>query len=68
MHARLSSLAPLRLQRFAGHLRRLCLRQNAVSFLDPEVFSQLQELDELDLYDNKIKTVGDALNQLSSLT
>lgn len=68
MHARVSSLAPLRLQRFAGHLRRLCLRQNAVSFLDPEVFCQLGKLEELDLYDNKIKTVGDALDQLSSLT
>jgi protein phosphatase 1 regulatory subunit 7 len=56
------------LQRFAGHLRRLCLRQNVVSFLDPEVFHQLQKLEELDLYDNKIKAVGDALNQLSSLT
>lgn len=67
MHARLSSLAPLRLQRFAGHLKRLCLRQNAVSFLDPDVFRQLQELEELDLYDNKIKTVGEALDELSSL-
>ena len=68
MHARLSSLAPLRLQRFAGHLRRLCVRQNAVSFLDPEVFHQLQKLEDLDLYDNKIKAVGDALDRLSSLT
>ncbi|KAF8440526.1 L domain-like protein [Boletus edulis BED1] len=68
VHARLSSLAPLRLQRFTGHLKRLCLRQNVVSFLDPEVFCQLQKLDELDLYDNKIKMVGDALDQLSSLT
>lgn len=67
MHARLSSLAPLRLQRFAGHLRRLCLRQNAISFLDSEVFRQLQKLEELDLYDNKIKTIGDALDELTSL-
>lgn len=68
MHARISSLAPLRLQRFAGHLKRLCIRQNAVSLLDPEVFRQLQKLEELDLYDNKIKTVGGALDGLSLLT
>lgn len=68
IHARVTSLTPLRLQRFAGHVKRLCLRQNAVSFLDPEVFCQLQKLEELDLYDNKLKVVGDALDQLSLLT
>ncbi|KAF8841760.1 L domain-like protein [Paxillus ammoniavirescens] len=68
VHAQISSLAPLRLQRFAGHLKRLCLRQNAISFLDPEVFHRLVGLEELDLYDNKIKDVDDALDKLSSLT
>lgn len=68
VHARIGSLTSLRLQRFANHLKRLCLRQNFVSFLDPEVFHQLTKLEELDLYDNKIKTVGDALDKLSSMS
>ncbi|KAH7911090.1 L domain-like protein [Hygrophoropsis aurantiaca] len=68
IHARLSSLACLRLERFGNYLKKLCLRQNAVSQLDPEVFGVLKELEELDLYDNKIKAVGDALNNLTKLT
>lgn len=68
MHARLSSLTNLRLHRFAKHLRKLCLRQNAISHLDPEIFRPLTQLEELDLYDNKLKTVGDALNDMSALT
>jgi hypothetical protein len=39
-----------------------------ISHLDPEIFAQLTELEELDLYDNKIHTVGEALNHLSNLT
>jgi protein phosphatase 1 regulatory subunit 7 len=46
----------------------LCLRQNHVSHLDPGDFWLLTELEELDLYDNKVKTVGDALNHLSKLS
>lgn len=68
VHSRISSLENLRLGRFADHLHRLCLRQNFISHLDPEVFSLLTKLEELDLYDNKIKTVGDALNAMSKLT
>ncbi|KAG6836822.1 hypothetical protein H0H93_002668 [Arthromyces matolae] len=67
VHARIGSLANLRLPRFANHLKRLCLRQNFVSVLDPEVFHLLTNLVELDLYDNKLKTVGDALLKLSNL-
>ncbi|KAG1804239.1 uncharacterized protein BJ212DRAFT_1394370 [Suillus subaureus] len=68
VHSRLSSLANLRLDRFARHLRKLCLRQNAISHLDPEVFKLLTQLEELDLYDNKLKTVGDTLDDMSALT
>ncbi|KAH7930192.1 L domain-like protein [Leucogyrophana mollusca] len=68
IHARLSSLTCLRLERFGNYLKKLCLRQNAVSQLDPEVFGVLKKLEELDLYDNKIKTVGEALNELTNLT
>jgi Leucine-rich repeat (LRR) protein len=68
VHSRLSSLERLRLPRFATHLQRLCLRQNFISSLDPEIFSLLTKLVELDLYDNKIKHIGDALNNLTALT
>lgn len=68
MHSRLSSLANLRLHRFARHLKKLCLRQNAITHLDPEIFKLLTQLEELDMYDNKLKTVGDAFANMSSLT
>jgi Leucine-rich repeat (LRR) protein len=68
VHSRLSSLERLRLARFATHLQRLCLRQNFIANLDPEIFSHLIKLVDLDLYDNKIKHVGDALNNLKELT
>ncbi|KAG6865722.1 hypothetical protein C0991_012368 [Blastosporella zonata] len=67
VHARIGSLTELRLPRFSNYLKRLCLRQNFVSFLDPEVFGVLTNLEELDLYDNKLKNVGDALLKLSKL-
>jgi|SRR6266702_2510411 len=67
IHSRLFSLDRLRLPRFAAHLQKLCLRQNFISTLDPEVFSLLTNLVELDLYDNKIRDVGDALNNLSAV-
>ena len=67
VHSRLFSLDRLRLSRFAAHLQRLCLRQNFISTLDPDVFSLLTNLVDLDLYDNKIRHVGDALNNLSAL-
>ncbi|KAF9266606.1 L domain-like protein [Marasmius fiardii PR-910] len=68
VHSRIGSLDELRLPRFAKHLKKLCLRQNHISHLDPEVFQQLTNLEELDLYDNQVKDVGDALNKLSKLT
>ncbi|KAG2060844.1 L domain-like protein [Suillus hirtellus] len=68
VHSRLSSLANLRLDRFARHLKKLCLRQNAISYLDPDIFKLLTQLEELDLYDNKLKTLGDALDNMSALT
>jgi protein phosphatase 1 regulatory subunit 7 len=67
LHSRLTSLKSLRLGRFAEHLTKLGLRQNLVSFLDPDIFSVLTNLEELDLYDNRVKTVGHALNNLSKL-
>jgi protein phosphatase 1 regulatory subunit 7 len=67
VHARLKDLDNLRLQRFAGYLKRLCLRQNFISNLNPEVFGTLVKLEELDFYDNKLKAVGDALNNLTHL-
>ncbi|KAJ4476232.1 hypothetical protein J3R30DRAFT_3658258 [Lentinula aciculospora] len=68
VHSRIGSLDELRLSRFANHLKRLCLRQNHISILDPDVFRLLTKLEELDLYDNKIKDPGHALDHLSSLS
>ncbi|KAF8625562.1 hypothetical protein AX15_005326 [Amanita polypyramis BW_CC] len=67
MHLRIGSLASLRLPRFARHLKRLCLRQNVITHLDPEIFHALSNLEELDLYDNKIRHLGNALDKLSNL-
>ncbi|KAF9468131.1 hypothetical protein BDZ94DRAFT_844706 [Collybia nuda] len=67
VHVRIGSLANMRLPRFAGHLKRMCLRQNFISYLDPEVFHLLTKLEELDFYDNKLKTVDDALDRLINL-
>jgi protein phosphatase 1 regulatory subunit 7 len=49
------------------HLKKLCLRQNFIAKLDPTVFHTLTKLEELDLYDNKLKSVGDALEELANL-
>jgi protein phosphatase 1 regulatory subunit 7 len=68
VHSRLSSLERLRLTRFATHLQKLCLRQNFIVNLDPEIFTHLTKLVDLDLYDNKIRHIGDALNNLKELT
>ena len=54
-HARISSIPSLRLSRFSA-VRKLCLRQNAISSIQfPGGFGQ--DLQELDLYDNLIKHV-----------
>ena len=57
----------LGLPRFKDHLKRLCLRQNFISHLDPQIFGPLARLEDLDLYDNKIKHVGTAFNNLANL-
>ncbi|KAH9945243.1 L domain-like protein [Epithele typhae] len=69
IHARLNSASveKLGLPRFGGHLKRLCLRQNFITHVNSEVFGALTALEDLDLYDNKIKHVGTALNTLKSL-
>ncbi|KAJ7593061.1 hypothetical protein C8J56DRAFT_489482 [Mycena floridula] len=52
----------LRLPRFASHLRRLRLGQNFITTLDDKVFHPLTKLKELDMYDNKLKTVGSSVS------
>ncbi len=49
-------------------LKKLCLRQNYITKLEQEDFAALEALEELDLYDNKLKRVGDALDNLKNLT
>ncbi|PBL03723.1 L domain-like protein [Armillaria gallica] len=58
VHCRLGSLDPLQLPRFAQHLKRLCVRQNHISTLEPLALSSLTLLKELDVYDNKLKNSG----------
>jgi protein phosphatase 1 regulatory subunit 7 len=68
VHSRITSCTPLNLPRFSRNLKKVCLRQNFISKLDPDDFNPLKELEELDFYDNKIKNVGQALDTLSKLT
>lgn len=67
-HSRISSCTPLGLPRFAAALKRLCLRQNFIQTLETADFGPLKSLEDLDLYDNKIKHLGDALNGHDQLT
>lgn len=66
IHSKLSSISKLNLPRFT-RLKKLCLRQNFISALDPEALSPLTELEELDLYDNRIKHVSNGLDTLTNL-
>ncbi|KIO34598.1 hypothetical protein M407DRAFT_240458 [Tulasnella calospora MUT 4182] len=68
IHSRITSCTPLGLPRFATGLKRLCLRQNFIQTLETADFGPLKSLEELDLYDNKIKHLGDALNGHDQLT
>ncbi|KAJ1307645.1 hypothetical protein OPQ81_001739 [Rhizoctonia solani] len=67
IHARLHNLDALRLPRFKDHLKRLCLRQNFLTHIGTDDIGALTKLEELDVYDNKLKGVGDALDQLTDL-
>ncbi|CAE6354181.1 unnamed protein product [Rhizoctonia solani] len=67
VHARLHHLDALRLPRFKDHLKRLCLRQNFVAHIGADDIGSLTKLEELDVYDNKLKGVGDALDTLTDL-
>ena len=44
------------------------MRQNYITQLDPDVLKALVELEDLDLYDNKIKSVDDSLSALKKLS
>lgn len=68
IHSRLNSISRLGLQRFGPHLRKLCLRQNYITQLDPEVVQTLVELEDLDLYDNKLKSIDNSLSALKKLS
>ncbi|PAV16652.1 hypothetical protein PNOK_0827200 [Pyrrhoderma noxium] len=67
VHSRLSNLQSLRLPRFGNNLKKLCLRQNNISTLELDVFGPLSGLEELDLYDNKLKAIGNALDGCSRM-
>jgi protein phosphatase 1 regulatory subunit 7 len=67
LHAKVSSVPALRLPRFAKTLKTLCLRQNAITELDPAEFSPLTELEDLDIYDNQVRDLGTALEGMPRL-
>ena len=67
IHSRITSCTPLNLPRFAASLKRLCLRENFISVVDPADFGPLVNLEEMDFYDNKIKTIGAALTEMPDL-
>ena len=67
INARLVGLQQLRLARFGAHLKKLCLRQNLINSLDPETFNTLTVLEELDLYDNRLKHVDGVLDACTKL-
>lgn len=72
-HLRLknASLEPLRLGRFGKSLKRLCLRQNELSSPLPQgVFGDLEALEELDMYDNRLgpEVTDEEVKGLNSLT
>ncbi len=54
LHSRLATLSNLRLSRFSKSLKKLGLRANFLTSLDQD-FQSMTLLEELDLYDNKIK-------------
>ncbi|PVF92744.1 putative SDS22-protein phosphatase 1 regulatory subunit 7 [Serendipita vermifera] len=65
--SKLASCAHLDLPRFARHLKNVCLRANYLNTLEAEAFGSLKLLEELDLYDNRIKQLGNALDGKQSL-
>ncbi|KAF9520835.1 hypothetical protein BS47DRAFT_405890 [Hydnum rufescens UP504] len=67
LHSRISSVPSLRLPRFARSLKSLCLRQNSLAELDPAEFGPLTLLEELDIYDNQVKDLGKALENMTKL-
>lgn len=56
----------MRVSRFR-QLKRLGLRQNQLTCLPDEVFGALAELEDLDVYDNRLTTL-DGLAPLTALT
>lgn len=66
IHCRISHLHSLKLERFTK-LRRLCLRQNQIKKLEELPTALKEEIEELDVYDNLIKKVGNALEGFERL-
>ncbi|TKY86634.1 hypothetical protein EX895_004273 [Sporisorium graminicola] len=68
-HLRLTTTKRLGLQRFAGSLKRLCLRQNLLTKIRAKDIGSLTQLEDLDLYDNSIEKITglDELTKLESL-
>lgn len=68
MNLKNSDIRKLQLSRFASHLKSLCLRQNLITKITQEDIGQLNQLEDLDLYDNSLeKTYGEVLKGCEKL-
>lgn len=68
VHCKIQSLEALNLYKFKN-LKNLCLRTNLIeSISDLESLSLYNTIEEIDLYDNRIKHISKYVNKLTNLT
>ncbi|CEP61642.1 type 1 protein phosphatase-activating protein SDS22 LALA0_S03e07492g [Lachancea lanzarotensis] len=66
VHLRIQSIEDLELQRFTK-LKSLCLRQNLIESMSEVEVLPVATMEDIDLYDNKIKHISSSVNQLTEL-
>ncbi|SCU97645.1 LAFA_0G12464g1_1 [Lachancea sp. 'fantastica'] len=66
VHLRIQSIEDLELHRFQ-HLKTLCLRQNLIESMSEVEVLPAATMEEIDLYDNKIKHISSSVNRLTEL-
>ncbi|SCU90349.1 LAME_0E08152g1_1 [Lachancea meyersii CBS 8951] len=66
VHLRIRSMEDLELQRFP-QLKTLCLRQNLIESMSEVEVLPAATMEDIDLYDNKIKHISSSVNRLTGL-
>ncbi|SCV04804.1 LANO_0G12530g1_1 [Lachancea nothofagi CBS 11611] len=66
VHLRIRSMEDLELQRFK-QLKSLCLRQNLIESMSEVDVLPVETMEDIDLYDNKIKHISNNINKLVNL-